>query len=169
MHRAMRLAGIGAGVIIAFITAACTGNSNAVPGFGSGAGPIGNSARIFPGAAAPVCGAAAPGFARCHSIRRTDIGQVFAAGPDLGVNPDRRHTPRPSPSPTPQPSPTPTPSPAPSPSSGNCPVGSIRGYQPCDLQTAYNLPSSTAGSGETVGIVDAFDDPTAESDLATYR
>jgi subtilase family serine protease len=43
------------------------------------------------------------------------------------------------------------------------------GYGPSDLQNAYNLPSSTAGSGETVAIVDAYDDPTAESDLATYR
>ncbi|WP_390898926.1 hypothetical protein [Streptomyces cynarae] len=43
------------------------------------------------------------------------------------------------------------------------------GYGPSDLQSAYNLPSPTAGSGRTVAIVDAMDDPTAESDLATYR
>ena len=43
------------------------------------------------------------------------------------------------------------------------------GYDPSALQTAYSLPSSTAGAGETVGIVDAFDDPNAESDLAVYR
>src|SRR3954469_689556 len=43
------------------------------------------------------------------------------------------------------------------------------GYGPADLQSAYALPSSTAGAGQTVAIVDAFDDPTAESDLATYR
>jgi subtilase family serine protease len=43
------------------------------------------------------------------------------------------------------------------------------GYGPADLQSAYNLPSSTAGSGQTVAIVDAFDDPTAESDLGVYR
>ncbi|MDF2258548.1 hypothetical protein P2L57_23330 [Streptomyces ferralitis] len=43
------------------------------------------------------------------------------------------------------------------------------GYGPADLQSAYNLPSSTAGSGQTVAIVDAQDDPNAESDLATYR
>ncbi|WP_405880825.1 MULTISPECIES: hypothetical protein [unclassified Streptomyces] len=43
------------------------------------------------------------------------------------------------------------------------------GYGPSDLQSAYNLPSSTAGSGRTVAIVDAMDDPTAEADLATYR
>ncbi|MGI8664728.1 MAG: putative Ig domain-containing protein, partial [Jatrophihabitans sp.] len=43
------------------------------------------------------------------------------------------------------------------------------GYGPSSLQSAYALPSSTAGSGQTVGIVDAQDDPNAESDLATYR
>ncbi|WP_372509436.1 hypothetical protein [Streptomyces humicola] len=43
------------------------------------------------------------------------------------------------------------------------------GYGPSDLQSAYNLPSSTAGSGQTVAVVDAMDDPNAESDLATYR
>jgi subtilase family serine protease len=43
------------------------------------------------------------------------------------------------------------------------------GYGPADLQSAYKLPSTTAGAGQTVAIVDAFDDPTAESDLAQYR
>lgn len=43
------------------------------------------------------------------------------------------------------------------------------GYNPADLQSAYNLPSSTAGSGQTVAIVDAYDDPNAESDLGVYR
>jgi len=43
------------------------------------------------------------------------------------------------------------------------------GYGPADLQSAYKLPSGTAGTGQTVAIVDAFDDPTAEADLAQYR
>lgn len=43
------------------------------------------------------------------------------------------------------------------------------GYNPTDLQSAYNLPSSTAGSGQTVAIVDAYDDPNAASDLSVYR
>jgi N-acetylneuraminic acid mutarotase len=42
------------------------------------------------------------------------------------------------------------------------------GYGPGDLQSAYSLPSD-GGSGQTVAIVDAFDDPTAEADLAVYR
>jgi subtilase family serine protease len=45
------------------------------------------------------------------------------------------------------------------------------GYSPNDLQTAYNLTSSSSGNGTgiTVAIVDAFDDPNAASDLAVYR
>jgi subtilase family serine protease len=34
--------------------------------------------------------------------------------------------------------------------------------------TAYGLPSATAGSGQTIGIVDAYNDPSAEGDLGTY-
>lgn len=48
-------------------------------------------------------------------------------------------------------------------------LGNIPGYHPSDLQSAYNLPSSTAGRGQTIGIVVAFDDPNAEPDLAVYR
>jgi subtilase family serine protease len=45
------------------------------------------------------------------------------------------------------------------------------GYAPGDLQTAYNLTSysATNGSGVTVAIVDAYDDPNAASDLSVYR
>ncbi|KUN01440.1 hypothetical protein AQI95_31460 [Streptomyces yokosukanensis] len=42
------------------------------------------------------------------------------------------------------------------------------GLSPANLHSAYNLPT-TAGSGMTVAIVDAYNDPNAESDLATYR
>jgi subtilase family serine protease len=43
------------------------------------------------------------------------------------------------------------------------------GYGPSSIQSAYKLPSGTAGSGETVAIVDAYNDPTAAADLAVYR
>ena len=43
------------------------------------------------------------------------------------------------------------------------------GLFPADLQSAYKLPSGTAGAGRTIAIVDAFDDPAAESDLGVYR
>lgn len=44
-----------------------------------------------------------------------------------------------------------------------------QGLNPSDLQAAYNLPSATAGKGQTIAIVDAYDDPNAEDDLGVYR
>jgi len=45
------------------------------------------------------------------------------------------------------------------------------GYGPSQLQSAYNIASAAAsnGTGATVALVDAYDDPTAASDLAAYR
>ncbi|WP_328513708.1 S53 family peptidase [Streptomyces mirabilis] len=45
------------------------------------------------------------------------------------------------------------------------------GYGPSNLQSAYGLTSAAAsnGSGETIAIVDAYNDPNAEVDLAKYR
>jgi subtilase family serine protease len=45
------------------------------------------------------------------------------------------------------------------------------GYDACNVQSAYGLKtlSTSKGAGETVGVVDAYDDPNAESDLAVYR
>jgi hypothetical protein len=42
------------------------------------------------------------------------------------------------------------------------------GFGPADLRAAYKLPT-TGGADQTVAIVDAGDDATAEADLATYR
>jgi subtilase family serine protease len=43
------------------------------------------------------------------------------------------------------------------------------GLSPATIKSAYSFPtSSTAGAGKTIAIVDAFDDPTAESDLAVF-
>ena len=47
------------------------------------------------------------------------------------------------------------------------PADLIPGFHPADLQSVYNLPSQAVG--RTVAIVDAYDDPAAESDLAVYR
>jgi subtilase family serine protease len=49
------------------------------------------------------------------------------------------------------------------------PVGD--GFGPSTLQAAYKLTadSSADGSGETVAVVDAFNDPDAAANLATYR
>jgi hypothetical protein len=51
--------------------------------------------------------------------------------------------------------------------------GSPTGYDPADFWSAYQLPpqagSSWVWNGETVAIVDAYDDPNVGSDLNTYR
>ena len=51
------------------------------------------------------------------------------------------------------------------------PDSSPPGYGPASLQDAYNLKTASAqdGKGETVAVVDAYDDPDAESSLAVYR
>jgi hypothetical protein len=48
-------------------------------------------------------------------------------------------------------------------------AANVPGLHPADLRSAYNLASTSAGSGQTIGIVVAFDDPDLESDLAVYR
>jgi len=45
----------------------------------------------------------------------------------------------------------------------------VSGLGPADFQKWYNLPSGTKGAGQTVAIVDAFDNPNISSDLNTYR
>ena len=42
------------------------------------------------------------------------------------------------------------------------------GYHPADLLAAYKLDASK-GAGQTIAIVDAFDNPNAEADLGVYR
>jgi subtilase family serine protease len=45
------------------------------------------------------------------------------------------------------------------------------GYGVADLQSAYGLAAAaaSAGAGQTIAIVDAYDAPTAEADLGVYR
>lgn len=45
----------------------------------------------------------------------------------------------------------------------------VAGWAPSNLQAAYNLPSSSKGSGQIVAIIDAYDNPNVASDLAAYR
>lgn len=51
--------------------------------------------------------------------------------------------------------------------SATTPADLVPGLHPLDLASRYNFPTSNAGG--TVAIVDAYDDPTAEADLAVYR
>jgi len=45
--------------------------------------------------------------------------------------------------------------------------GTPSGYGPADIRSAYKL--TTQSGGKTVAVVDAYDDPSAEADLAKYR
>jgi subtilase family serine protease len=51
---------------------------------------------------------------------------------------------------------------------GVTPNATPSGFGPADLLSAYNLPAG-GGAGQTVAIVDAYDDPNAEADMNTYR
>jgi subtilase family serine protease len=42
------------------------------------------------------------------------------------------------------------------------------GLSPATIKAAYDFPTSSTGAGKTIAIVDAYDDPTAQSDLATF-
>jgi len=43
------------------------------------------------------------------------------------------------------------------------------GLPPATIKSVYSFPTSlTAGAGQTIAIVDAYDDPTAEADLAVF-
>lgn len=84
---------------------------------------------------------APPGYSRCFALVRTDIGgTVGGAGSTTVLSGRQRGT-------------NTTPS----------------GYGPSDLQSAYAFPSTTAGAGQTVAVVDAYNDPYAESDMNVYR
>ena len=43
------------------------------------------------------------------------------------------------------------------------------GWSPANLEAAYDLPSSSKGSGQIIAVVDAYDNPNVASDLAGYR
>jgi hypothetical protein len=84
------------------------------------------------------------GFAHCDAHVRTDL-----FGKD--VEPLRRG-----------------PNPAGSPVN-HATLGNAGAYDAAFLQSAYNAPSATNGSGQTVAIVDAYDAPHIEADLGMYR
>jgi hypothetical protein len=45
----------------------------------------------------------------------------------------------------------------------------VAGITATNIEQAYDLPYTSKGSGQTVAIVDAYDNPNVASDLATYR
>lgn len=107
-----------------------------------GAAPAPSASSASTASLLHSCGAAAPGYASCHAIVRL-TGVTTSAAPNAHLYSTS--------------------------STASCTTNPGSGYTPCDLVSAYALPSSTAGSGQTVAIVDAYDDPNAESDLGVYR
>jgi subtilase family serine protease len=93
----------------------------------------------------PLCGPVGPGFARCFALVRTDVRYE---------HPPTYHADK---------------SVAPAMMAQKAATAYYGPLGPAQLQQAYKLPSMTAGTGQTVGIVDAYSDPTAAKDLAQYR
>jgi hypothetical protein len=114
----------------------------AAPGAGtvSSGAPTVNAAPID---VDPMCFDNVPGQAHCLALWRADLGVQAEPSTSGGVSAATSFTPS--------------------------------GYGPKALQSAYSLPASaggsapTAGAGKTVAIVDAYDLPSAEADLAAYR
>ena len=52
-----------------------------------------------------------------------------------------------------------------------CPVNAQAGWSACNLEHAYGISPliSSHGRGQTIAVIDAYDDPNAASDLAAYR
>ncbi|HEX6447074.1 MAG TPA: S53 family peptidase [Streptosporangiales bacterium] len=147
--RARRLA-----VLAAAGVAAVAAMASAAPAVAAGpsAGPTGTS--VTPPSAAPspgslgteaACGLPSAGHAACFAVLDRKVhwtGRRWA----LGTAPKTR--PRTAPKAT---------------------GGGLHPYLAADLQDAYRLPSALLGARQTIAIVDAFDDPNAERDLAVYR
>jgi hypothetical protein len=99
-----------------------------------------NAGRV--GNVRDVCGPAEPGFARCLAEARTDR----EARADAGASTDTEART----------------------DAGARADAAPQGYSPADLRAAYNLPA-TGGANQTVAVVDAGDDASAEADLGVYR
>ncbi len=137
-----------AALAIVALSTGCGGGGGAIPGQGQISVPK-PQLRTFTiprsGPAAQVCSQASLGYATCDAWRRVDVGKV--------ASPNKIVQPGPSPSPG---------------APGFC-LNPTVGYTPCDLRAAYNLVNCPQGSGQTIAVINAYDDPNAESDLAIYR
>ncbi|WP_230422325.1 S8 family serine peptidase [Catenulispora pinistramenti] len=122
------------------VTAAATATAGAAaPAAASSQGYSSQGHGHAAGNVKDACAAAKPGYARCFAEIRTDVHG------GTGVR-----------------------GPAAAGRFGAAATALPPGLGPADLHSAYNLPT-TGGANQTVAIVDAGDDPTAEADLAVYR
>ena len=142
-HRISRQRGRAAIIVVALLAAAGLSVSTPNPA----------SAATVPAAktpvqqAEPLCDAPAKGEFACFGLRR---GPSAASTPSAATAPGAAGTPSAAGARRAQAAAAPD------------------GYGPADLQSAYQLPAN-GGAGATIAIVDAYDAPYAESDLAVYR
>ncbi|HXD55303.1 MAG TPA: PKD domain-containing protein [Solirubrobacteraceae bacterium] len=90
----------------------------------------------------PVCSAPQPGHASCFAMVRRPVSSSQAGRPGV-----RAYT---------------------VPGGSAAAVGPAGGLTPSDIAGAYGFDPSSGGEGQTVAIVDAFDDPNIESDLGEF-
>ena len=88
-----------------------------------------------------VCRAPRPGNATCFALARVRVPS--AAAGEVGVRPYTA-------------------------GDGALESGPAGGLTPADLASAYGYGPTAGGSGQTVALVDAYDDPSIESDLAAF-
>ncbi len=95
--------------------------------------------------AVPVCAPPAPGHASCFALVRKHLASLPAGASRASVQPFLVAG-----------------------GGGAALSGPAGGLTPEDLASAYGFSPSSGGAGQTVAIVDAFDDPNIESDLAEF-
>ena len=88
-----------------------------------------------------LCRAPAPGHAACTALQRVPVAASSAAG--VGASTYTLND-------------------------GASSSGLAGGLTPAQLASAYGYEGAGGGSGQTVAIVDAYDDPAIEEDLATF-
>ncbi len=156
LHTARRFAAPAVALAaICFALAGCGGRSSSLPPAGGGAisAPAGavRQARAIGGASyQDVCPPPGPGRASCLAVK--PLSRALVHPPSATQSTARRTA-------------------SVQPADAGCePAYPCYGWWPSDLTAAYHLPTNPhAGAGMTVAIVDAFDTPAAESDLAAFR
>jgi subtilase family serine protease len=99
------------------------------------------SGRVRYAKVRPACPAPRPGNATCFAFVRVPMSSAAAAEP--GVQPYAVND-------------------------GASESGPSEGLTPAQLASAYGYEPTSGGSGQTVAIVDAYNDPAIEEDLATF-
>jgi subtilase family serine protease len=155
MRRNIAMFGATAGAVVLVITmivamplaGAAPGNQFGRPGPDNGAGPF---RTPYAGPSQTVCGTAGAGFASCFA-------QVLQPGSTTQQVPQVNGSAPLAPSPN---------------TAGGSPGASVAtpsGLSPSTIDSVYGFSSSTkGGAGKTIAIVDAYDDPTAASDLNAF-